>query len=177
MRSRNSGAAAMSNSLAMLRAAPRKAGCSTTLSTRSPSRNICRPSPSECRNSAPVRNAGASGRAPSIRCEGIETSGKYRLKRAYRAKSTATMASTSDVHALQGDALASADPAKLKEFVERDVFAARGQLETLLAKHPNAVGLWEAYVWSFVIASDPTGVIESARRALARQASPNLLLW
>src|SRR5689334_15241430 len=70
-----------------------------------------------------------------------------------------------------------AQPAELKEFVERDVFAGRRQLELALANRPNLATLWEAYVWSFVIASDPTGVIESARRALARQASPNLLLW
>jgi tetratricopeptide (TPR) repeat protein len=87
------------------------------------------------------------------------------------------MASASDIHALQGDALASADPAKLKEFVEHDVFAARRRLEAALANQPNAVGLWEAYVWSFVITSDPTGVIEAAHRALARQTSLNLLLW
>jgi len=87
------------------------------------------------------------------------------------------MASTSDLHGMQGHALASADPARLKEFVEHDVLAARGQLEAALAQRPDAVNLWEAYVWSFVLTSDMPMVVEAARRALARQASPNLYLW
>src|SRR5262249_55659567 len=102
---------------------------------------------------------------------------KYRPKRAYRAMSNGPMASASDLRGLDGNALASAEPAKLKEFVEHDVLAARGQLEAALAHHPNAVNLWEAYVWTFVVTSDTPLVIEAARRALARQASPNLLLW
>src|SRR5205807_2356494 len=63
-----------------------------------------------------------------------------------------------------------AGPAELKEFVERDALAARRQLEAALAKQPNAVNLWEAFVWTFVLTSDPPMVIESARRprALAR---------
>ena len=86
------------------------------------------------------------------------------------------MASVSDVHGLQAP-LESADPAALKEFVERDALAARGQLEAALAKEPNAVNLWEALVWTFVLTSDTPMVIASARRALARSSSPNLFLW
>jgi tetratricopeptide (TPR) repeat protein len=86
------------------------------------------------------------------------------------------MASVSDVHGLPGP-LASADPAALKEFVERDALAARRELEAALAKQPNAVNLWEALVWTFVLTSDMPMVIESAHRALARLSSPNLLLW
>src|SRR5437879_2501526 len=77
----------------------------------------------------------------------------------------------------QLDRLAHANPAELKEFVERDALAARRQLEAALAKQPNAVNLWEAFVWTFVLTSDPPMVIESARRALARLSSPNLFLW
>ncbi len=87
------------------------------------------------------------------------------------------MASTTDLRGTPGLALASADPAKLKEFVERDVLAARHQLEAALGHRPDAVNLWEAYVWSFVLTSDMPLVVEAARRALARQTSPNLLLW
>ena len=47
-----------------------------------------------------------------------------------------------------------ADPAKLKEFVERDALWARRKLEATLADHPNSVNLWEAYVWTFVLTSD-----------------------
>jgi tetratricopeptide (TPR) repeat protein len=71
----------------------------------------------------------------------------------------------------------SAGPAELKEFVERDVLAARRQLETALAEHPGSVNFWEAYVWSFVLTSEMSGVIEAARRALAHQTSANLFLW
>ena len=87
------------------------------------------------------------------------------------------MSSASDLYGLQGHALASAEPAKLKEFVEHDVLAARRHLEAAVAQHPNAVNLWEAYVWTFVVTSDTPLVIEAARRALTRQPSPNLLLW
>ena len=86
------------------------------------------------------------------------------------------MASASDVHGLQSP-LESADPAALKEFVERDALAARPQLEAALAKQPNAVTLWEGLVWTFVLTSDTANVIESARRGLARVSSPNLFLW
>ena len=86
------------------------------------------------------------------------------------------MASASEVHGLQSP-LESADPAALKEFVERDALAARRQLEAALAQQPNAVNLWEALVWTFVLTSDMPMVIESARRALARHGSPNLFLW
>jgi tetratricopeptide (TPR) repeat protein len=87
------------------------------------------------------------------------------------------MASSSDVHGLEGNALASADPATLKEFVERDALAARPQLEAALARQPSAVNLWEALVWTFVLTSDTANVIESARRALTRASSSNLFLW
>jgi tetratricopeptide (TPR) repeat protein len=70
-----------------------------------------------------------------------------------------------------------AGPAELKEFVERDALAARRQLEAALAQQPDAVNLWEALVWTFVLTSDTANVIESARRALARSKSPNLFLW
>jgi tetratricopeptide (TPR) repeat protein len=73
--------------------------------------------------------------------------------------------------------LEQAQPVELKEFVERDVLAARSQLEAALANRPNLVSLWEAYVWSFVITSDTALVIEASHRALAQQASPNLFLW
>jgi tetratricopeptide (TPR) repeat protein len=87
------------------------------------------------------------------------------------------MASSSDIHGQEGPALAGADPATLKEFVERDALAARRQLEAALAQQPNAVNLWEALVWTFVLTSDMANVIESAHRALARSSSPNLFLW
>jgi tetratricopeptide (TPR) repeat protein len=77
----------------------------------------------------------------------------------------------------EGLALASADPAKLKEFVEQDALAARRQLEAALAKHPNALNLWEALVWTFVLTSDMPMVIAAARRAPAHHSSPNLYLW
>jgi tetratricopeptide (TPR) repeat protein len=80
-------------------------------------------------------------------------------------------------HQMQETWLESADPAALKEFVERDALAARRQLEAALAQQPNAVNLWEALVWTFVLTSDMPMVIESARRALARHGSPNLFLW
>jgi tetratricopeptide (TPR) repeat protein len=86
------------------------------------------------------------------------------------------MASASDAQGLPGS-LASADPATLKEFVERDALAARPQLEAALAKQPNAVNLWEALAWTFVLTSDAPMVIATARRALARASSPNLYLW
>lgn len=86
------------------------------------------------------------------------------------------MASVSDLHGVPAS-LANADPAALKEFVERDALAARGHLEAALAKHPNAVNLWEALVWTFVLTSDTPLVIATARRALARASSPNLFLW
>lgn len=73
--------------------------------------------------------------------------------------------------------LESADPAELKEFVERDVLGARRKLEAALADNPNSPNLWEAYVWTFVLTSDMPMVIESAQRALAHQSSPNLFLW
>src|SRR5262249_15568333 len=87
-----------------------------------------------------------------------------------------TMASTPDVSDLHGS-LAPRAPAALKEFVERDALAARPALEAALAKQPNAVNLWEALVWTFVLTSDTPMVIETARRALARSSSPNLYLW
>jgi hypothetical protein len=55
MSSRFSGAAAMSNRRATLRAASRNAGCAVTSLTRSPSMKIARPSRSERRYSDPVR--------------------------------------------------------------------------------------------------------------------------
>src|SRR5215472_1691825 len=66
-----------------------------------------------------------------------------------------------------------AQPAELKEFVEHDVLAARGQLEAALAHHPNAVNLWEAYVWTFVVTSDTPLVIEAAH--LHRGENPQAL--
>jgi tetratricopeptide (TPR) repeat protein len=86
------------------------------------------------------------------------------------------MAGLSEAQGLPGP-LASADPAALKDFVERDALAARPQLEAALAKQPNAVNLWEALVWTFVLTSDMPMVIGSAHRALARVSSPNLFLW
>jgi tetratricopeptide (TPR) repeat protein len=86
------------------------------------------------------------------------------------------MASVSDIDGLPGS-LANADPAALKEFVERDALAARPQLEAALAQRPNAVNLWEALVWTFVLTSETPMVIATARRALARASSPNLFLW
>src|SRR5215831_4740360 len=58
MRSRISGAAAMSYSRATERAASRKAGCLVTSATLSPSTKTCRPSLRERRYSSPVRNDG-----------------------------------------------------------------------------------------------------------------------
>jgi tetratricopeptide (TPR) repeat protein len=78
---------------------------------------------------------------------------------------------------MQATGLEYAEPAALKEFVERDALAARRQLEAALAKQPNAVNLWEALVWTFVLTSETANVIESARRALAHTSSPNLFLW
>jgi tetratricopeptide (TPR) repeat protein len=71
----------------------------------------------------------------------------------------------------------SADAAALKELIERDVLGARRRIELALADNPNSVNLWEGYVWTFVLTSDPRTVVDAARRALARQASSNLYLW
>ena len=70
-----------------------------------------------------------------------------------------------------------ASPTELKEFVERDAVAARSALDAALARAPESVNLWEAYVWTFVLTSEMPMVIAAARRALARQGSPNLFLW
>jgi tetratricopeptide (TPR) repeat protein len=71
----------------------------------------------------------------------------------------------------------SAGPAELKELIEGDVLGARRMIETALTHHPNSVNLWEGYVWTFVLTSDMHMVVDAARRALARHASPNLYLW
>jgi len=73
--------------------------------------------------------------------------------------------------------LENAPPAELKAFVERDVLTARNELEAALGNRPDAVNLWEAYVWTFVLTSEMDQVIEAARRGLAHRNSPNLFLW
>jgi hypothetical protein len=78
----------MSKKPARLRAAERRAGCSARLATRSPSRNICRPSLSERRNSAPVRSAPASARlGPAVGWGVIDASWSIALDRAIGSRS------------------------------------------------------------------------------------------
>ena len=74
---------------------------------------------------------------------------------------------------MRGETLLSleqADPAELKEFVERDVLAARGKLAAALAARSSAVNLWEAYVWSFVLTGEMGMVIDAARSGDERKA-------
>ena len=65
-------------------------------------------------------------------------------------------------HQMQETWLESADPAALKEFVEREALAA-------LAQQPNAVNLWETLVWTFVLTSAPR--VRASRRAQVSRSS------
>lgn len=74
-------------------------------------------------------------------------------------------------------AIENAGPAELKELVDKDVLGARPLIEAALARKPDLIHLWEAYVWTFVSVSDMPMVVDTARRALAHGISANLYLW